>query len=98
MFAHNCCTTGAAQATAPAAQCARPSHLAKPFGALMMQAGIDLADWASAMLEQPAVAAAPDDPRRGQAQLRLLLRWAMRNGSVQRAHRRMGVPAAAHSC
>ena len=69
-----------------------PSRLAKPFGALMMQAGIDLLpDWASSML----------DIRHSPLQRQLIrasvnrsapvLRWAVRNGSVQRAKRRMGL-------
>ena len=70
-----------------------PSHMAKPFGALMMRAGVDLLpEWASQML----------DLRQSEHQRRLirigvmrtapLLRWAVRSGSVHRARRRMGLP------
>ncbi|WIE49681.1 oxygenase MpaB family protein [Pseudomonas sp. GM17] len=69
-----------------------PSRLAKPFGLLMMQAGIDLLpDWASDML----------DVNQGLLQRQLIrasvnrsapmLRWAVRNGSIHRARRRMGL-------
>ncbi|MHB0817088.1 oxygenase MpaB family protein [Stutzerimonas stutzeri] len=70
-----------------------PSALARPFGALMMQAGVELLpDWAGDML------GLQQGPRQRQA-IRLgvrstapLLRWAVRNGSVHRARRRMGLP------
>jgi uncharacterized protein (DUF2236 family) len=69
-----------------------PSILAKPFGALMMHAGIDLLpDWASAMLGQKQSPLQRQMIRAGVKRGAPLLRWAMRNGSVQRAHRRMGL-------
>ncbi|RMR12854.1 hypothetical protein ALP92_00965 [Pseudomonas syringae pv. primulae] len=69
-----------------------PNWLAKPFGVLMMRAGVDLLPvWASEML----------DVTQGPVQRRLIrlgvnntapiLRWAVRDGSAQRAKRRMGV-------
>ena len=69
-----------------------PSPLAKPFGALMMQAGIDLLpDWASEMLDQHQGPRQRRMIRAGVKRSAPLLRWAMRDGSVQRAHRRMGL-------
>jgi uncharacterized protein (DUF2236 family) len=69
-----------------------PSLLAKPFGALMMQAGIDLLpDWASTLLDQHQSPLQRRMIRAGVKRSAPLLRWAMRNGSVQRAHRRMGL-------
>ncbi|MGF6695075.1 oxygenase MpaB family protein [Metapseudomonas resinovorans] len=70
-----------------------PSAMAKPFGVLMMQAGIDLLpDWASAMLglhQRPWQRRVVRDLV---WQVAPLLRWAMRNGAVHRARRRMGLP------
>jgi uncharacterized protein (DUF2236 family) len=69
-----------------------PSPLARPLGALMMQAGIDLLpDWASALLDQHQSPLQRRMIRAGVKRSAPLLRWAMRNGSVQRAHRRMGL-------
>jgi uncharacterized protein (DUF2236 family) len=69
-----------------------PSRLAKPFGGLMMQAGIDLLpDWASDML---GVSQNPLQRKLIRASVNRsapMLRWAVRNGSVQRAKRRMGL-------
>ncbi|MFP3518726.1 oxygenase MpaB family protein [Pseudomonas sp. SIMBA_077] len=69
-----------------------PSILAKPFGALMMQAGIDLLpDWASdqlALEQRPVTRQLVRACVNGTAPI---LRWAVRNGSVQRARRRMGL-------
>lgn len=69
-----------------------PSRLAKPFGGLMMQAGIDLLpDWASDML---GVRQSPLQRKLIRASVNRsapMLRWAVRNGSVQRAKRRMGL-------
>ncbi|AYC31665.1 DUF2236 domain-containing protein [Pseudomonas cavernae] len=70
-----------------------PSAFARPYSALMLRAGIDLLpDWAGDLL----------DLRLGPLQRRLiragvrgsvpLLRWAVRNGSLHRARRRMGLP------
>ncbi len=68
-----------------------PSTLARPFGALVMQAGIDLSpDWAQrqfgfepGVLRQRLV-------RVGTAGVGKVLRSSMRNGSYQRALRRIG--------
>ncbi|MGE8148972.1 oxygenase MpaB family protein [Pseudomonas frederiksbergensis] len=69
-----------------------PSRLAKPFGGLMMRAGIDLLpDWTSDLL---GVSQNPLQRQLIRASVRRsapMLRWAMRNGSVQRAQRRMGL-------
>ncbi|NUT77488.1 DUF2236 domain-containing protein [Pseudomonas sp. C1C7] len=69
-----------------------PSRLAKPFGGLMMQAGIDLLpDWASDLL---GVSQSPLQRKLIRASVNRsapMLRWAVRNGSVQRAKRRMGL-------
>ncbi|MCK9816199.1 oxygenase MpaB family protein [Pseudomonas sp. MAFF 302046] len=69
-----------------------PSQLAKPFGALMMQAAIDLLpDWASTMLD---ITQSPLQRKLIRASVNRsapMLRWAVRNGSVQRAKRRMGL-------
>lgn len=70
-----------------------PSHLAKPFGALMMRAGIDLLpDWASTMLGLSQSPLQRQMIRTSVNRSVPLLRWAVRNGSVQRARRRMGLP------
>ena len=69
-----------------------PSRLAKPFGALMMRAGIDLLpDWASAMLDVSQNPLQRQLIRASVNRSAPMLRWAVRNGSVQRAKRRMGL-------
>ena len=69
-----------------------PSRLAQPFGSLMMQAGIDLLpDWAGEMLGQSQTPLQRQVIRAGVKRSAPLLRWAMRNGSAQRAKRRMGL-------
>lgn len=74
--------------TAPA-----PSTLARPFGALMMQAGVELLpDWASAMLEREQTPRERQWIRFGVRRTAPLLRWAVRSGSVHRARKRMGLP------
>ncbi|SDK32064.1 oxygenase MpaB family protein [Pseudomonas indica] len=71
-----------------------PSLLAKPFGALMMQAGIDLLpEWAAEMLELPLGENRRRWIRAGVQHSAPLLRWAVCNGSVHRARRRMGLPS-----
>ncbi|MCQ4285981.1 oxygenase MpaB family protein [Pseudomonas stutzeri] len=71
-----------------------PSALARPFGALMMQAGVELLpDWASAMLALQQSPAQRQLIRFGVRRTAPLLRWAVRNGSVHRARRRMGLPS-----
>lgn len=70
-----------------------PSLLARPMGALMMQAGIDLLPrWASGMLALQQNELQRRLVRSGVRSVAPLLRWAVRNGSVQRARRRMGLP------
>lgn len=69
-----------------------PSVLAKPFGALMMQAGIDLLpDWASDQLALEQRPVTRQLVRSCVNSTAPILRWAVRNGSVQRARRRMGL-------
>ena len=69
-----------------------PSVLAKPFGALMMQAGIDLLpDWASDQLGLYQRPMTRTLIRASVNRTAPLLRWAVRDGSVQRARRRMGI-------
>lgn len=69
-----------------------PSRLAEPVGKLMLKAGIDLLpDWASAMLGLHQGAVERRMIRLGLSNTAPVLRWAMRNGSAQRARRRMGV-------
>lgn len=69
-----------------------PSLLAKPMGALMTQAGIDLLpNWASEML---SVQQTPLQRRMIRASVKRsapVLRWAVRNASIHRARRRMGL-------
>lgn len=69
-----------------------PSVLARPFGDLMMKAGIDLLpDWASDLF---GIRQNPLQRQLIRASVKRsapMLRWAMRNGSVQRAKRRMGL-------
>jgi uncharacterized protein (DUF2236 family) len=69
-----------------------PSVLARPFGDLMMKAGIDLLpDWASDMLDVRQSSLQRQLIRTSVRRSAPMLRWAMRNGSVQRAKRRMGL-------
>ncbi|WP_458378673.1 oxygenase MpaB family protein [Pseudomonas chlororaphis] len=69
-----------------------PSRLAKPFGSLMMQAGIDLLpDWASAMLGVDQGLLQRQLIRASVNRSAPMLRWAVRNGSIHRARRRMGL-------
>lgn len=70
-----------------------PSRLAEPFGRLMMQAGIDLLpDWAAEMLELHQSPTQRQLIRAGVRRTAPVLRWAVRDGSVHRARRRMGLP------
>ncbi len=70
-----------------------PSRLAKPFGALMMRAGVDLLpDWASEMLDCQQSGPERQLIRFGVRRTAPVLRWAVRSGSVHRARRRMGLP------
>ncbi|UVJ44746.1 oxygenase MpaB family protein [Pseudomonas sp. LS1212] len=69
-----------------------PSRLTKPFGALMLQAGIDLLPtWASGQLELSQSPLRRGLIRLGVANTAPILRWAVRDGSVHRARRRMGI-------
>ncbi|AZD81907.1 oxygenase MpaB family protein [Pseudomonas chlororaphis] len=69
-----------------------PSRLAKPFGSLMMQAGIDLLpDWASTMLGVNQGLLQRQLIRASVNRSAPMLRWAVRNGSIHRARRRMGL-------
>ncbi|WP_375741441.1 oxygenase MpaB family protein [Pseudomonas boanensis] len=71
-----------------------PSTLAKPFGWLMLRAGIELLpDWASTLLELQQSPWQRRLIQRGVNQIAPILRWAVRNGAVHRARRRMGLPA-----
>lgn len=73
-------------------QAPAPSALAKPFGRLMMQAGVDLLpDWASAELGFHQGLLQRRLIRTGIAATAPVLRWAVRNGSSHRARRRMGI-------
>ncbi|KAF1052584.1 MAG: hypothetical protein GAK43_01839 [Stenotrophomonas maltophilia] len=70
-----------------------PSALAKPFGALMMRAGIDLLpEWTADMLQLSLGSTQRQLVRVGVRRSAPLLRWAVRNGSLHRARRRMGLP------
>ncbi|WP_447745904.1 oxygenase MpaB family protein [Pseudomonas nicosulfuronedens] len=70
-----------------------PSFLAKPFGLLMMRAGIDLLpDWAMDQLGLNLGSLQRQLIRSSVRRSVPLLRWAVRNGSLHRARRRMGLP------
>ncbi len=69
-----------------------PSWMAKPMGSLMMQAGIDLLPlWASEMLELQQSPLQRKMVRAGVMRSAPVLRWAVRNSSIHRARRRMGL-------
>lgn len=69
-----------------------PSWMAKPMGSLMMQAGIDLLPlWACDMLELQQTPLQRKMIRAGVKRSAPVLRWAVRNGSIHRARRRMGL-------
>jgi uncharacterized protein (DUF2236 family) len=69
-----------------------PSRMAKPMGNLMMQAGIELMpEWASAMFDIQLSGFKRGMIRAGVNRTAPILRWAVRNASVHRARRRMGV-------
>ncbi len=69
-----------------------PSRLAKPMGSLMLRAGIDLLPlWASDQLELRQHPLQRRLIRLGIHTTAPVLRWAMRDGSLQRARRRMGL-------
>lgn len=67
-----------------------PSILAKPFGSLVMQAGVDLLpDWASDLLGEHQAAWRRPLIRSSVQRTATLLRWAIRNSAAQRARRRL---------
>jgi len=67
-----------------------PSVLAKPFGSLVMQAGIDLLpDWASDLLGEHQAPWRRPLIRASVQRTAALLRWAIRNSAAQRARRRL---------
>ncbi|ATB64834.1 oxygenase MpaB family protein [Pseudomonas mosselii] len=69
-----------------------PSRMAEPVGKLMLKAGIDLLpEWACAMLGLHLGAVERRMIRLGLDNTAPVLRWAMRDGSAQRARRRMGL-------
>lgn len=69
-----------------------PNWLAKPFGVLMMQAGIELLPvWASDLLDVPQGPLKRKVIRLGVNHCAPILRWAVRDGSSHRAKRRMGL-------
>jgi len=67
-----------------------PNILAKPFGSLMMQAGVDLLpDWASELLGEHQAAWRRPVIRASVRRTAKLLRWAVVNSAAQRAARRV---------
>ncbi|MFJ5300855.1 oxygenase MpaB family protein [Pseudomonas sp. NPDC088368] len=69
-----------------------PSRMAKPMGRLMMQAGVELMpEWASGMFDIRMGNFKRQMIRLGVNRTAPILRWAVRNASVHRARRRMGV-------
>lgn len=76
--------------TAPA-----PSALAVPVAKLLTQAGIDLLPaWAQNMLEQPIGPVRSRLIHAGVHSLAPVLRWAVRNGAIHRARKRLDLPPA----
>lgn len=75
--------------TAPA-----PSPALRPFGTLMLHAGVELMpEWAAAMLGLTLSERRRQLIRAGVRSTAPILRWAVRSGSVHRARRRMGLPS-----
>lgn len=67
-----------------------PSLAARPFGALMMHAGIELLpEWASTLFDLQQGPRQRQLIQFGVRRTAPLLRWAVRNGSAQRARRRL---------
>ena len=74
--------------TAPA-----PSPLLRPFGTLMLHAGVELLpEWAQEMLGLTLSESRRQLIRTGVRSTAPVVRWAVRSGSVHRARRRMGLP------
>lgn len=72
-----------------------PSALAVPVGKLLTQAGIDLLPaWAQNMLEQPIGPVRSRVIHAGVHSLAPVLRWAVRNGAIHRARKRLDLPPA----
>lgn len=70
-----------------------PNLQARPFAWLMLRAGVDLLpDWAAQMLGLHLNPMQRRLIRAGVGGTAPLLRWAVRNGSLHRARRRMGLP------
>ncbi len=70
-----------------------PSTIAKPFGALMMRAGVDLLPpWAADMLGLEMSDGQRLLVRSGVKRSAPMLRWAVRTGALHRARKRMGLP------
>jgi uncharacterized protein (DUF2236 family) len=70
-----------------------PSPLLRPFGTLMLHAGVELLpEWAPAMLGLSLSESRRQLIRAGVRRTAPVLRWAVRSGSVHRARRRMGLP------
>jgi uncharacterized protein (DUF2236 family) len=70
-----------------------PSLLTKPFGALMMRAGMDLLpDWARALYGMPQAPLRRRLVRGAVNSIAPLLRWAVRDAAVHRAQRRVANP------
>jgi uncharacterized protein (DUF2236 family) len=66
--------------------------MAKPMGSLMMQAGIDLLPlWATDMFGMKQSPLRRKMIRAGVNRSAPVLRWAVRNASIHRARRRMGL-------
>ncbi|MGK9045777.1 DUF2236 domain-containing protein [Stutzerimonas chloritidismutans] len=74
--------------TAPA-----PSPLLRPFGTLMLHAGVELLpEWAQEMLGLTLSASRRQLIRAGVRSTAPVVRWAVLSGSAHRARRRMGLP------
>ncbi|MGY4823677.1 oxygenase MpaB family protein [Stutzerimonas chloritidismutans] len=74
--------------TAPA-----PSPLLRPFGTLMLHAGVELLpEWVQEMLGLTLSESRRQLIRAGVRSTAPVVRWAVRSGSVHRARRRMGLP------
>lgn len=70
-----------------------PSTLTRPFSRLMLQAGMELLpDWACQLLGIRLTAPRRQLIRGAVRHSAPVLRWAVRNGSIHRARRRMGLP------
>lgn len=70
-----------------------PSLLTRPFGVLMMRAGMDLLpEWARAHYGLQDAPWRRQLVRRAVASMAPVLRWAVRDAAVHRAHRRLAIP------